>query len=499
MMAPFQVLHLHDQPAEAARLREALAAADLAYESRWVNSRAAFESALLDGWGYDAIFADHDLQGFPGAESLAMAQRLRPELPFLFLGAELDPATVGERLTEGAADCLGLGALDRIIHTVRRVLRQSRQAAALAEAQAAEARAQALLRATLEATSEGVLVVDLAGKVAAYNQQFLSLCGIPREIMAPMAMDRILGFLQDQFQDPESFLTQARLLANPAALERAGLRDIRDGRILEAHYRPHLSTDPSAPKVLSVRHAGARKKTASRPPLPSDGESQEDERDALARAAAGHVRAHLLRIQNRLRLLEDSDPLNPGQRSHLAAASGAAASLEALLDQLSGPPMGQDAPTVALNLNTLVEKVLPRAEALLPKGIHLAVELDPRVPALPLNAAHLEQVLMILLRNALDALQGSGRIRIRTGSLPPELGSATAPGAFMEVLDDGPGWPEPLQQRLFEPFFSTRPGAAGLGLWLARRILACYGGSLEGETLATGGARFRLDLPGSSA
>lgn len=72
--------------------------------------------------------------------------------------------------------------------------------------------------------------------------------------------------------------------------------------------------------------------------------------------------------------------------------------------------------------------------------------------------------------------------------------SATASGVVIEVGDDGPGVPEPLAHRVFEPLVSARPGGTGLGLALARRIAAAHGGSIA-LVPADGGATFRLELP----
>ena len=66
---------------------------------------------------------------------------------------------------------------------------------------------------------------------------------------------------------------------------------------------------------------------------------------------------------------------------------------------------------------------------------------------------------------------------------------------MLEVLDDGPGVSAPVLARLFEPLVSGRSEGVGLGLALCRRIARAHGGSIDGENLSEGGARFTVRLP----
>jgi two-component system, NtrC family, nitrogen regulation sensor histidine kinase NtrY len=107
----------------------------------------------------------------------------------------------------------------------------------------------------------------------------------------------------------------------------------------------------------------------------------------------------------------------------------------------------------------------------------------------------LRQVLVNLLDNAAQALgEGGGRVTVTV--------APTADGRpALEVADDGPGVPETLRERLFEPYVTGRPGAggSGLGLAIARKIALDHGGDLELAPGAPPGARFRLTLPAAGA
>ncbi len=99
----------------------------------------------------------------------------------------------------------------------------------------------------------------------------------------------------------------------------------------------------------------------------------------------------------------------------------------------------------------------------------------------------LTQVLVNLLKNAEEALAGrEGVIMVRT---------ITGAEFGVEIEDNGPGVPDELKARLFEPYVTTRQGGTGLGLAIARRIIEEHGGTLTVHDGAQGGALFRLSLP----
>jgi nitrogen fixation/metabolism regulation signal transduction histidine kinase len=123
-----------------------------------------------------------------------------------------------------------------------------------------------------------------------------------------------------------------------------------------------------------------------------------------------------------------------------------------------------------------------------PAGVVIAREVDPDLPAVDADRDQVLQVLLNLVRNALDALGPRG------GSLT--VRAARAPdGVAFTVRDDGPGIaPEDLA-RVFEPYFTTKEGGTGLGLAIARRIAEEHGGTLEAVSAPGAGAAFTLTLP----
>ncbi|MBI3270419.1 MAG: HAMP domain-containing protein [Planctomycetes bacterium] len=109
------------------------------------------------------------------------------------------------------------------------------------------------------------------------------------------------------------------------------------------------------------------------------------------------------------------------------------------------------------------------------------------VPTLKLDATRMKQAVLNLLLNAMEAMPRGGPLAVRTTPL--------AGGARLEVRDRGEGVAAVARERLFEPFFTTRPGGVGLGLPITRRVVEDHGGRIGFEDVPGGGTCFWLEVP----
>jgi signal transduction histidine kinase len=151
-----------------------------------------------------------------------------------------------------------------------------------------------------------------------------------------------------------------------------------------------------------------------------------------------------------------------------------------------------------VDLSRLVVDTLPMIEPLLPPTSHVELRLQPDLPSIDGDAAQLGQVVMNLLSNASDALQGdTGTVEVATGAShhPVTLVSSV----WLEVTDNGRGMDPETQARIFEPFFSTKENGRGLGLAAVRGIVRAHGGTLEVRSEAGLGASFRVWFPRAAA
>jgi len=154
-------------------------------------------------------------------------------------------------------------------------------------------------------------------------------------------------------------------------------------------------------------------------------------------------------------------------------------------------------------LGPLIERTLElHAYALRAGRIEIRLLLPTDLPAAWVDAAQIQQVLLNLTLNAIQAIRGgqpSGTIII---SARADAGSEpSAPVVRLRVEDDGPGVAENVRPHLFEPFFTTKEvgQGTGLGLSVSYGIVATHGGKLWFEPAAAGGAVFILELPTSEA
>ena len=172
--------------------------------------------------------------------------------------------------------------------------------------------------------------------------------------------------------------------------------------------------------------------------------------------------------------------------------------LAGLVDQLrdlgSPPPLRLE----ALNIHRILNDVVDLERKAPEWGrVVLVAEFDPSLPPVVGDPAMLHQVFLNLVKNAVQAMQGRGTITIATrmdSGYRVRRPFGRAKILTVTVSDSGPGVPEADRERLFAPFFTTKPGGTGLGLAVCQRIMTQHGGGIVYEAPPDGGTRFRVTL-----
>jgi signal transduction histidine kinase len=230
----------------------------------------------------------------------------------------------------------------------------------------------------------------------------------------------------------------------------------------------------------------------------------EDSRDAVNRAeqiaAAGRITASIAHelnnplqsISNCLHLVSRQELPQPERAHYLELAQN---ELDRLIITLRRTldlyrPIARERKLV--NINELVTNVVHLMEPQLnARKIKLNCRFRPNLALIPLVSDQVQQVLINLILNSMDAMHFGGEICIQTGSTM----YGQIPGVEILVKDTGPGVSENDMDRIFEPFFSTKEHGTGLGLSVSYSIVAAHGGSLNYIAEQGGGACFRIVFP----
>ena len=186
-----------------------------------------------------------------------------------------------------------------------------------------------------------------------------------------------------------------------------------------------------------------------------------------------------------------NDGLAPARRDVLLGrAIGCLHSLEQLVSDMLGFARGAAASDAPVALADIATAVTNASHALLRPGQQLNVDIPPGSAVVCGSREALVGAVLNLVTNALQAGGSAASVNVES--------HAAGPFAEIRVSDNGPGVPAALRQRIFEPFFTSRPDGTGLGLAVVRSVAEAHGGAvrLESDTEpGSGGACFVLCLP----
>ena len=192
----------------------------------------------------------------------------------------------------------------------------------------------------------------------------------------------------------------------------------------------------------------------------------------------------------------DADPPNFEHASRIAqkivrnadAASQVVGRIRALFNKTGGEPK-------PIDLNTVIREVCELlGDRLASSSVKLELDLDPRLPATSADHVQMEQVVLNLVRNGIEAMEGVG---INARSLRISSRRRDDGTIEVEVRDRGGGLSDP--ERIFEAFYTTKTDGMGMGLAICRSIIEAHSGQLRAENVASGGACVTFSLPASTA
>lgn len=213
----------------------------------------------------------------------------------------------------------------------------------------------------------------------------------------------------------------------------------------------------------------------------------------LIRGLAHEIKNPLGGLRGAAQLLEKELP-NDDLREFTQVIIEQADRLRNLVDRMLGPQTpGQQG---HYNVHMVLEKVRQLVNMELPEHVTIKRDYDPSIPDFAMNPEQLQQAVLNIVRNAVEALEGKGTIKLvtRIASGVTLAGVRYRLAAEIRIIDDGPGIPSQLQDTLFYPMVSGRAGGTGLGLSIAQTLVHQHGGRIDCNSWP-GHTEFRIVLP----
>ena len=355
------------------------------------------------------------------------------------------------------------------------------------------------LRSILETVPDAMVVIDEAGGIQSFSKAAERLFGYPAGAMVGQNVRALMP-------EPYRSAHDGYLARYEATGER---RVIGVGRVVFGQ-RQDGSTFPMELSVGEVRTADTRSFIGFIRDLTENRKAEERMRQIqgellhmsrytalgeMASALAHELNQPLTAISNYMRgcsrLLESL----PGAEGRLVAEAVEEAAAQAMragriIRSLREFVSRGESRREPESLSRLVEEA--SALALVgakEKGVRVAFRLDPEVPTVFVDRIQIQQVLLNLLRNAVEAMEGAVRRELTITTLP-------APGNLVEIVvaDTGPGLLPSVASNLFQPFVTTKREGMGVGLSICRTIVEAHGGHIAAEPNPPAGTIFRFTL-----
>jgi two-component system sensor histidine kinase/response regulator len=368
------------------------------------------------------------------------------------------------------------------------------------EAELARDGSYSLLKATLESTADGILVVDNDGRIVEFNRKFIEMWNLPPELLDSKNDADLLAFVKDQLKDEDSFISNVKSLYNNPEAVTSDLLEFRDGRFFERYSQPQKINGVTNGRVWSFRDITASKK-AEAEIIAAKEKAEESDRlkTAFLHNISHEIRTPMNAIIGFSNLLRESDLEASEHSQYVEIINQSSNQLLSIINDIvdiANVESGQVKMNYTnVNLNVALGSLCEQ---------YTYKERKPEIPinffpGLPDNEAFVRadrtkliQVLSNLINNALK-FTTAGQIDF----------GYTIDKNFIEfyVKDTGVGIPAEHTDRIFDRFYqvdgtgSRQYGGTGLGLSICKAYVELMGGIIRVESKEEKGSCFLFTIP----
>lgn len=337
----------------------------------------------------------------------------------------------------------------------------------------------------LQILATAVVVTDETANAVYLNQAAEQLLEVSRRAAQGQPVSRLLG----HDASIQSLLDESR--ANPFGVQRQDVLLVRHEREpLRLDAMATALDDPPGGRLLELREIDQRVRLDREERMLDLAQGNRE----LVRNLAHEIKNPLGGVRGAAQLLESELP-DAGLREYTQVIIKEADRLQTLVDRLLAPHR-QPRIVGDVNIHEVCERVRSVLLAEYSRGLEVRRDYDASIPEFRGDKEQLIQAVLNLVRNAAQAMQGTGCITLRT-RVARQVTIARRKCRLaldLHVADDGPGIPASIRDRIFFPLVSGREGGSGLGLTLTQTFVQQHGGTIECES-RPGRTVFRVLLP----
>jgi PAS domain S-box-containing protein len=356
-----------------------------------------------------------------------------------------------------------------------------------------------MMQATLDSTTDAIVVTDMSGNVRNFNEKYAKMMGVTRAELKLADVNKLRLKFSQRFKDPEGFVSRVMEIYRTAPAETFEVLEWKDGTILERYSQVQLLDQKPVGRVWSFRDVTERKRAEENLEAAKvAAEKANQAKDDFLASLSHELRTPLMPAMVAASYLAEHENLLPEFREEVTAilrnVQLEAQLIDDLLDVTRISRGKIEVQHEVADVHWLIHNAVEIVRGdITKKEIELALDLGATKHHIWADPVRIQQVFWNLMNNAVKFTPKKGRISIRSFNEKQEF--------VFEISDTGIGIEPERQANIFEPFhqgersITKKFGGLGLGLTISKTLLDLHGGTISVESVGKNkGATFRIFL-----